>query len=89
MKLTVSLDENLYKQAVEALDIADSAELLNQALEALLTAHGKDPIRTAALRVQEEAAKKLLNRPKTIQLTPNQLPRAWPPSFLESTSSTS
>ena len=55
MKLTVSLDENLYKQAVEALDIADQAELLNQALEALLETKGKTPIRTAALRAQQEA----------------------------------
>ena len=57
MKLTVSLDENLYKQAVEALDIADQAELLNQALESLLEAKGKTPIRTATLRAQEEAEK--------------------------------
>mgnify|MGYP001193629255 CR=1 FL=1 len=56
MKLTVSLDENLYKQAVETVDIADQAELLNQALEALLEAKGQTPIRTAALRAQEEAA---------------------------------
>ncbi|MBT6176074.1 MAG: hypothetical protein HOI23_02430 [Deltaproteobacteria bacterium] len=56
MKLTVSLDENLYKQAVEATEIADQAELLNQALEALLTQKGVTAVRTAALRAAEELA---------------------------------
>ena len=56
MKLTVSLDENLYKQAVDTVDIADQAELLNQALEALLESKGTTPIRTAVLRAQEDAA---------------------------------
>lgn len=54
MKLTVSLDENLYKQAVEATEITDQAELLNQALEALLSHKEITPIRSAALRAQEE-----------------------------------
>ena len=56
MKLTVSLDENLYKQAVEATEIADQAELLNQALEALLSQKNVTPVRSAALRAQEELA---------------------------------
>lgn len=56
MKLTVSLDEHLFKQAVESTEIADHAELLNEALAALLEKNGEKPIRASELKSSQEAA---------------------------------
>ena len=53
MKLTVSLDEHLFAQAVEATEFADHAELLNEALEALLEKKGHTPLRASEAEKQE------------------------------------
>lgn len=47
--MTISLDGNLFKQALEVSDIQDDAELVNLALEALLEKHGETPIRSSSL----------------------------------------